>query len=234
MMRKGRKRYVPGLKWEDLRKPDVPYKYRYELPNPENPIRMIRDAALSLRAAISCFPLSALPRGVVSSGKPIPDNYDLLARSEKMLGVRVHPYAVSKSPESHIPTVIVHRWKDVDVYYEDYLPRRKREFCVAHELGHLILHTGKGTTPAIFPRLSGGAHDREANVFAGYFCLPDDEMSDLETQMGGSLLAMASFLSRKFHNVRYIPPGPQSSGQGNKRKGARSRLPPKRNHTHNE
>jgi hypothetical protein len=163
------------------------------------------------------------PKRLAYSKKDSLDTWDLATRAGKLLGVRVHRYCLGKSPEEHIPTAVVHGWRDADVYVEDNALRRKTEFCIVHEIGHMLLHSNKGMQPSVFPRISGGAHDREATVFAGYYCLPEEEMCDLEQQTGGSILALSAFVSKKYGYSRYLPPGPMTSGGGNRRKRTRTK-----------
>ena len=62
------------------------------------------------------------------------------------------------------------------------VPRRRR-FTIAHELGHLVLHSGGNAAPAVFCRhlsspeaATSEAIEREANHFAAELLMPDDLM----------------------------------------------------------
>jgi Zn-dependent peptidase ImmA (M78 family) len=76
------------------------------------------------------------------------------------------------------------------------IPGDRQRFTVAHELGHLILHSGSGqpSTPADAARL-----EREANRFAAAFLVPGDAaLEDLEAAGGRVTLSVLSQLKQKW------------------------------------
>lgn len=76
------------------------------------------------------------------------------------------------------------------------IPGDRQRFTVAHELGHLVLHSGSAqpSTPADAARL-----EREANRFAAAFLVPGDAvLDDLQTAGGRVTLSVLSQLKQKW------------------------------------
>lgn len=76
--------------------------------------------------------------------------------------------------------------------------RRRQNFTIAHELGHLYLHFLKwkdeSTRKTTFKRLSyavGGDMEREANMFAGALLMPKSEYERIYREYGGDLIKIA-------------------------------------------
>lgn len=148
----------------------------------------------------------------------LPDKANLKLRVETFLpGVNVRVFSPAKSPEAHLPTLVVHGRSRADIFREDFCSRKMEEFCIAHELGHYILHSKRGQVPCIFPRVSGGDHDREATVFAAYVCLGAEIVDQMWEDAGKSLLGAAKLASKAFRNCRYMPPGPTGAHAKRKR-----------------
>lgn len=76
--------------------------------------------------------------------------------------------------------------------------RRRQNFTIAHELGHLYLHFLKwkdeSTRKTTFKRLSyavGGDMEREANMFAGALLMPKSKYEEIYNEYGGDLIKIA-------------------------------------------
>lgn len=76
------------------------------------------------------------------------------------------------------------------------VPGDRQRFTVAHELGHLALHSGR---PAPRSASEAGAIERQAHRFAGAFLAPADPLvADLEEQGGRITLRTLSVLKERW------------------------------------
>jgi len=198
--------WTPGPGWSDVRREDVEYIYRVNMPTPDSGPALIKRRALEFLSAIDFTPFRDW-NVEWKHGREIPERAILKDRIRHFMpNVRVTLYNRTKSPEDYIPTLVVHGLKDADIFVEDFFSRKKEEFCIAHEIGHYLLHTKMGKVHGIFPRLSSGAHDREATLFAGVVCLGIECVEEMLAATRNSVLGTAKLISDKFQDCRYLPP----------------------------
>lgn len=76
-------------------------------------------------------------------------------------------------------------------------PRRKN-FTIAHELGHYYLHYDKDSKSEVFVSFRGDSNptETEANRFAAELLLPDDKV---KMEYGSAIFPMVSYLADKFN-----------------------------------
>jgi hypothetical protein len=217
-------RAPPGPPWADPRKPDVPYVYRFDLKDPGNSYPRLRAAALTVMLTLDLVPLrlNAMMWNRRVSSKLFTERQDIWRRLHHLVpGSELVIYDPRKSKEDHLSTLVVHGPGSLTLALEQGLSRNNKEFCIAHELGHYILHTKNGKIPAVFPKKSIGPHDREAVIFAAVICLGEAETDAAYAAAGRSILGTAILLSRKFKHLRFAPPGPS----GKRRKKRKKRVP---------
>lgn len=217
-------RAPPGPPWADPRRPDVPYVYRFDLKDPGNSYPRLRAAALTVMRTLELVPLrlNVRLRNRRISSKTFSERQDIWRRLHHLVpGSELVIYDPRKSKEDHLSTLVVHGPGSLTLALEQGLSRNNKEFCIAHELGHYILHTKNGKIPAVFPKKSIGPHDREAVIFAAVICLGEDVTDAAYSAAGRSIMGTAILLSRKFKNLRLVIPGPS----GKRRRKRRKRVP---------
>jgi len=74
---------------------------------------------------------------------------------------------------------------------------RRKNFTVAHELGHYFLHYDRGKQDEVFVSFRGDSNPREteANKFAAELLLPDDKA---RKEYESAMFPTASYLAEKF------------------------------------
>jgi hypothetical protein len=169
----------------------------------------LKALALSVRDALYFIPYREWPK----QWRKNPPNKALIGKRIEAVfpGATVREYNRSKSPEDHLPTLVVHGKGDFDIFVEQHYVHKNQEFCIAHELGHYLLHTRRGHIRGVFPRVSSGAHDREATIFAGFICFGEEKMAQYYEKTKKSYVGMSKLVSSRFKDVRYLPPGPQKN-----------------------
>lgn len=103
----------------------------------------------------------------VKTGEPIHDICGLLEHAGvKVLSVPMASdgfFGLSVGEEDGGPAVVVNVWERISV--------ERRIFSAAHELGHLILHLDAYD---VIQTAENKKEEREADLFAGHFLMPDD------------------------------------------------------------
>lgn len=87
--------------------------------------------------------------------------------------------------------------RDFDIFIPNHTTHERDRFTIAHELGHYILHylpnVGPQTdSPFRIDRYGNSAIEREANLFASAFLMPERQFRDAYGQFGGDLSAVAT------------------------------------------
>lgn len=72
-------------------------------------------------------------------------------------------------------SMVVHGFKDFDIFLPSSTSSVIDNFTIAHELGHYFLHSRDGRFPILMPRLGNSRCDQEANCFAANFLMPKAE-----------------------------------------------------------
>lgn len=103
----------------------------------------------------------------LAGDEPVRDICGLLeANGIKVLPVRVASdafFGLSVGPVDGGPAIVVNTWERISV--------ERWIFTAAHELGHLVLHAQDYD---VDEREEGRDSEREANVFAGHFLMPEE------------------------------------------------------------
>jgi Zn-dependent peptidase ImmA (M78 family)/DNA-binding XRE family transcriptional regulator len=129
------------------------------LPDPSDPNRPIKAARLA-REVLE-----------LREDEPIRDVCGLLeSAGVKVLAVELDiegVFGLSVGASDGGPAVVVNVHKDVSV--------ERRIFTAAHELGHMLLHPGAYDVGKV---QEDGKEDKEANLFASHFLMPDAVFKD--------------------------------------------------------
>lgn len=85
--------------------------------------------------------------------------------------------------------------RDFEIFIPSHTPERDR-FTIAHELGHYILHYLTNAGPRAegkfrIERYGKTAIEREANLFASAFLMPEAQFKDAYRELGGDLGAVS-------------------------------------------
>jgi Zn-dependent peptidase ImmA (M78 family)/transcriptional regulator with XRE-family HTH domain len=128
-------------------------------------------------------------------GEPIRDIYGLLEeRGVKVLAVPVASdafFGLSIGPTDGGPAIVVNTWDRISV--------ERWIFSAAHELGHLMLHLNENTFD-VAKADEEPKQEKEADLFAACFLMPDDIFrKEWEEARGLSLLDRVFKLKKMFH-----------------------------------
>lgn len=98
-------------------------------------------------------------------------------------------FGLSVAEEEGGPAVVVNVWERI--------PVERRIFSAAHELGHLLLHTGAYDVGRVEENKE---EEKEADLFAGYFLMPDEGfVQEWQAASGLSLVDRVFKVKRIFH-----------------------------------
>lgn len=86
--------------------------------------------------------------------------------------------------------------RDFDIFIPNHTTHERDRFTIAHELGHYILHYLSNVGPQAnskfrIDRYGNSAIEREANLFASSFLMPEGQFRDVFAQFSGDLSAVA-------------------------------------------
>lgn len=86
--------------------------------------------------------------------------------------------------------------RDFDIFIPSHTTDERDRFTIAHELGHYILHYLPNADPRHdskfrIGRYGDSAIEREANLFASAFLMPEQQFKDSYSNLGGDLSAVA-------------------------------------------
>ncbi len=199
--------------WVDKRKPDVPYKYRFDMPEIKYDWTSIRIRAFAAMKALRYVSKSRKPTAkpitaeTVNKASTYRPKTNVVDYASGFLGFRCTRYRLGYNGIGGMNpfSSVIHGQLDFDIMVEDQYRYNMVEFVVAHEIGHYILHNGGGRTPCAWPRLSSGIHDAEATVFAGFWVLTWQQMESIRKDTYGSVKDAAYMISEIFMWSRYIP-----------------------------
>ncbi len=136
------------------------------------------------------------------------------------VGGRVHSVDLAEWNRTQSGSIVFHGKEksgnyDFDVIIANFEGELRRRFTLAHELGHLLLHTKDGSEAIIAPRFisaidsPGNSTDDtraewEANWFAAGFLMPEDLFRKQWKELNGSLYRMSAFfmVSEKAIEIR--------------------------------
>jgi Zn-dependent peptidase ImmA (M78 family) len=87
--------------------------------------------------------------------------------------------------------------RNFDIFIPNHTTHERDRFTIAHELGHYILHYlpnvgPQANSPFQIDRYGNSALEREANLFASAFLMPESLFRDTYDHSGGNLSAVAT------------------------------------------
>lgn len=87
--------------------------------------------------------------------------------------------------------------RDFNIFIPNYTTSERNRFTIAHELAHYILHFlpnvgPQNDAPFRIERYGNTAVEREANLFASAFLMPEAQFRDAYSQFDGDLSAVAT------------------------------------------
>ena len=199
--------------WTDKRKPDIEYKYRYDLPHSGldwGGIAMRSYAtqkALRYKSKARKKTAKDVTAETVNKASTYRPKTNVVDYAGGFLGFRCHRYRLGRNGIGGVNpfSSIMHAPQDTEIMVEDQFRYNMVEFVVAHEIGHLILHSDGGRIPTVWPRLSSSMHDAEATLFAGFWVLTWHQMEAIKKATYGSVRDAAYMVSEIFMWSRYIP-----------------------------
>lgn len=143
----------------DLRKPGIDYGRSIEATNFGKDF--VEEFAVTVNQHFKFFP---------------GEERDIVKQVVNRLGGHVHDVSNWELLDSAEACIYVHGKNDFDIGVSEHVSSTRRNFSIAHELGHYFLHSEQGKKPIIANRDTSTPAEWEANWFAASLLMPEQDL----------------------------------------------------------